>query len=309
MKTAIVTGGAGFIGSHLCDTLLEMDLKVIAIDSLITGNKENIEHLKKNKRFCFIKKDIVKPITIKEKTDFVFNLASPASPVDYQKIPMQTILANSIGTKNMLDFALKKKAVFLQASTSEVYGDPLEHPQSETYNGNVNITGPRACYDESKRFAETLCTYYCKEFNLKTRIARIFNTYGPRMRKNDGRVIPNFITQALAGKPLTVYGDGKQTRSFCYVSDLVEGIVKLAFSNYQKPVNLGNPEELTMTELAEKIKTLTGSNSKIVFTKLPEDDPAKRKPDISIAERELNWKPKTSIEEGLKKTIEFFKEK
>ncbi|MCX6801649.1 MAG: SDR family oxidoreductase [Candidatus Diapherotrites archaeon] len=307
MKTAVVTGAAGFIGSHLCDALLEHGFRVIGVDNLITGNRANIAHLLKNKRFSFVKKDIVKGFDAKGKFDFVFNLASPASPVDYQKIPMETILANSIGTKNMLDFALKKKAVFVEASTSEVYGDPLQHPQRETYNGNVSITGPRACYDESKRFGEMLSAYYGSKLGLKVRIARIFNTYGPRMRANDGRVIPNFITQALAGKPLTVYGDGRQTRSFCYVSDLIEGLLKLAFSNYDRPVNLGNPEEMTMLEMTEKIRALTGSKSDIFFMALPEDDPARRKPDISVAERELGWKPRVSTEEGLRKTIEFFK--
>lgn len=308
MSKAIVTGCAGFIGSHLCDSLLEQGFRVIGVDNLITGNPANIFHLKKNKSFEFHKKDIIKGFSAKGKIDFVFNLASPASPIDYQRIPIETIMVNSYGTKNMLDLALKKHAVFLQASTSEVYGDPVEHPQRETYNGNVNIIGPRACYDESKRFSEMLASNYARVYGLNTRIARIFNTYGPRMRKSDGRVIPNFITQALTNKPITVYGSGKQTRSFCYVNDLVDGLLKLAFSDYSKPVNLGNPKEIRIIDLAKKIKKMTNSRSRIEFSSLPIDDPSKRKPNILVAKRELKWKPRVGIEKGLRKTIEFFKE-
>lgn len=309
MKHAVVTGAAGFIGSHLCDALLGKGFKVTGVDSLITGSRKNLAGLKGNKRFEFHKRDIVKGFSAKGRVDYIFNLASPASPVDYQKIPIETILANSLGTKNMLDLALEKKAVFLEASTSEVYGDPLEHPQRESYNGNVSLTGPRACYDESKRFGEMLSLNYARAFNLEVRVARIFNTFGPRMRANDGRVIPNFITQALANKPITVYGSGKQTRSFCYVSDLVEGLQKLAFSRYPKPVNLGNPCEYTIAGLAGKIKEKTGSRSRIVYKALPMDDPARRKPDISVAARELKWEPKIGIGEGLEKTIDYFRGK
>lgn len=309
MKRAIVTGAAGFIGSHLCESLLGKGFKVTGVDNLVTGSKENISHLKKNKSFKFSKKDITKPVKLSGKLDYIFNLASPASPIDYQRIPIKTILANSLGTKNMLDLALEKNAVFLDASTSEVYGDPLEHPQKETYNGNVSISGPRACYDESKRFGEMLTAYYGRVFGLEVRIARIFNTYGPRMRVNDGRVIPNFVSQALHNKPITVYGSGSQTRSFCYVSDLVRGLEKLAFSSYKKPVNLGNPRELKIVDLARKIKQLTGSGSKIVFKELPVDDPARRKPDISTARKKLKWKPLIGINEGLERTIKYFRER
>ncbi len=309
MNHALVTGAAGFIGSHLTDALLEKGFKVTGVDNLVTGNEKNIFHLSKNKNFSFEKLDIVKEVKVKGKVDFVFNLASPASPVDYAKIPMQTIFANSLGTKNALDFALEKNAVFLDASTSEVYGDPLVHPQKESYYGNVSLTGPRACYDESKRFGEMLTTYYGKELGLESRVARIFNTYGPRMRADDGRVIPNFICQALRGKPITVYGKGNQTRSFCYVSDLVEGLQKLAFSKFRGPVNLGNPVEMTILETARKIKGLTHSRSAIAFRNLPKDDPAKRKPDISLAKLKLKWQPKVSFNEGIVKTIDFFAEK
>ena len=309
MKKAIVTGAAGFIGSHLCESLLEKGFRVTGIDNLVTGSVKNISHLKKDKNFEFIKRDTTKALKWNKELDYLFHLASPASPIDYQRIPIQTILANSLGTKNMLDLALEKKAVFLDASTSEVYGNPLEHPQRETYNGNVSISGPRACYDESKRFGEMLTAYYGRVFGLSVRIARIFNTYGPRMRANDGRVIPNFITQALSNRAITVYGSGSQTRSFCYVSDLVSGLEKLAFSSYKKPVNLGNPREMTILEIAKKIKRLTNSRSRITFKRLPMDDPARRKPDISIARKKLKWKPRIEISEGLKKTIAYFKEK
>jgi len=309
MKHAVITGAAGFIGSHLTDSLLEKGFKVTGVDNLVTGDRKNISHHRKNKDFSFEKLDIIKEVKINGSVDYVFNLASPASPIDYQKIPMETIFANSLGTKNALDFAMEKNAVFLDASTSEVYGDPLVHPQKESYHGNVSLTGPRACYDESKRFGEMLTTYYGKELGLESRVARIFNTYGPRMRADDGRVIPNFINQALHGKPITVYGKGKQTRSFCYVSDLVDGLQRLAFSRYRAPVNLGNPNEMTILETAKKIKELTHSHSPIAFRNLPKDDPTKRKPDISVAKLKLKWKPTVSFNEGIVKTIDFFAER
>lgn len=308
-KTALVTGGAGFIGSHLCDYLIENDNRVICVDNLITGAKKNIRHLERNKNFKFIQHDIVKPIKIKEGVDFLYNLASPASPVDYQQKPIETLLVNSAGIKNMLDLARKNKAKFLQASTSEVYGDPKEHPQKEGYWGNVNPVGVRSCYDEGKRFSEALTMAYRRKYNLDTKIVRIFNTYGPRMRKDDGRVIPNFIMQALAGKSITVYGNGQQTRSFCYISDMVEGIYKVMQLGDAAPINLGNPDEFTITELAERVIFLTNSKSEIEFKPLPRDDPARRRPDIGKAKELLGWKPEVDLEAGLKRTIDFFREK
>ncbi len=305
-KTVLVTGGAGFNGSHLCKRLLDSKNKVLCLDSLITGKKENIRFLLENKNFSFIKADITSPLKVEQKIDFIFNLASPASPIDYQKRPLETLFSGSLGVKNVLDLARKNNAVFLQASTSEVYGDPLEHPQKETYFGNVNPIGPRACYDESKRFAETLTVNYSNSFGVKTRIARIFNTYGPKMRLDDGRVIPNFVVQALQNKPLTVYGKGKQTRSFCFVDDLVEGLILLADSNYSLPVNLGNQKETTVLELAQKIIKVTKSKSAIKFLPLPQDDPEKRRPDTTVAEKKLGWKTKVSFDDGLKKTIDWF---
>lgn len=307
MKTVLVTGGAGFIGSHLCDFLLNKGFKVICMDNLITGGIKNLKHLKKNNNFKFINHDISKHIKVNDKLDFVLHFASPASPVDYQKIPIQTLKAGSLGTHNTLGLALAKKAKYMLASTSEVYGDPLVNPQPEFYWGNVNPVGIRGCYDEAKRFAEALTMAYHRIHKLDTKIARIFNTYGPRMRKNDGRVVPNFITQALSNKPITVYGDGKQTRSFCYIDDLIDGIYKLMNSKMNEPVNLGNPKEHTILEFAEIIKKLTKSRSKIAFKKLPIDDPKVRCPDISLAKRKLNWEPKISLEEGLKRTIDFFR--
>ncbi len=308
MLKILVSGGAGFVGSHLCEKLLEKGHHVTCLDSLITGKKENIKHLTKNKNFEFIKGDISKKITLKKNFNQIYNLASPASPIDYQKRPIETMQSGSLGLFNLLEFARKNNAVFLQASTSEIYGDPLEHPQKETYFGNVNPVGPRACYDESKRFAEALTINYKTVYNTQVRIARIFNTYGSRMRRDDGRVIPNFVDQALAGKPLTVYGKGEQTRSFCYVSDLVLGLEKLMNSKYSMPVNIGNPDERTILDTAKKIISLSNSDSKIVYKPLPKDDPYRRKPDISIAKKELSWQPAIGFEKGLQTTIEWFKQ-
>jgi UDP-glucuronate decarboxylase len=305
-KTILVTGGAGFIGSHLCEFLLSKKERVICVDNLFTGNKKNIEHLFKNPDFLFIEHDIIEPLYIKEKIDQIYNCACPASPIHYQKNPVRTIKANTIGVINILGLAKAHKARILQTSTSEVYGDPLEHPQKETYRGNVNPIGPRACYDEGKRAAETLFFDYKRSHNLEIRVARIFNTYGPRMAPNDGRVVSNFILQALANKDITIYGNGAQTRSFCYVSDLVEGLYKLMNSKNTGPINLGNPIELTIKQIAEKIIAMTKSKSKIIYKPLPEDDPRKRKPDISLARKILKWEPKIKLEDGLEKTIEYF---
>ncbi|MAE42541.1 NAD-dependent dehydratase [Candidatus Woesearchaeota archaeon] len=307
MKTVLITGGAGFIGSHLCEFLLDKGFKVICADNFVTGDEKNVEHLKDKNKFVLINHDISKHITIDEPVDYVLHFASPASPIDYQKIPIQTLKAGSLGTHNTLGLALAKKSKYLLASTSEVYGDPKESPQKESYWGNVNPVGPRGCYDEAKRFSEALVTAYHNIHKLDTRIVRIFNTYGPRMRKEDGRVVPNFINQALKNKPITVYGDGKQTRSFCYVSDLIDGIYKLMMSDINEPVNLGNPDEYTMLEFADMVKELTGSKSELVFEKLPTDDPKVRCPDISKAKKELSWEPGFKLEEGLKKTIDYFK--
>lgn len=308
MKTAVVTGGAGFIGSHLCEALLEKGMRVVCIDNFSTGAMENIAHLERNPAFSLLEQDITVPFEIKGNVGFVYNLASPASPSDFPKIPIEILLTNSVGTKNALDFAVEKKARFLEASTSEVYGQSLEHPQKETYFGNVNSIGERSCYDESKRFSEALVMAYSRKKGLDARIARIFNTFGPRMRPEDGRVIPNFIVQALHNKPMAIYGDGKQTRCFCFVTDLVEGLIKLMESDYNKPVNLGSTKECSILQLVEEIRRLTGSRSKIVFKNLPEDDPAKRQPDISLAKSKLGWMPLVGFEEGLKLTIEWFKQ-
>lgn len=308
MKTILITGGAGFIGSHLCERLTR-DNKVICVDNLFTGNKDNIKHLIGNTNFKFINHDIIEPLFLDgEKIDQLYNLGCPASPIHYQFNAIRTIKANILGTINMLGLAKKHKARILQASTSEVYGDPLVHPQKESYWGNVNCIGLRACYDEGKRCAETLMFDYHRQNKVDIRVVRIFNTYGPRMARNDGRVVSNFITQALDGKNITVYGDGKQTRSFCYVSDMVEGIVKMMNSDFIGPVNLGNPKEFTILELAKKVIKLSGSKSKIVLKELPEDDPKQRRPDISLAKEKLGWEPKMELEEGLKKTIKFFNE-
>jgi len=304
----LITGGAGFIGSHLCDRLVK-DNKVICVDNMFTGSEGNIKHLKSNSNFKFIKHDIIEPLFLDdEKIEQVYNLACPASPVHYQFNAIRTIKANILGTINMLGLAKKHKARILQASTSEVYGDPLEHPQKESYWGHVNPIGVRSCYDEGKRCAETLMFDYHRQNNVDIGVVRIFNTYGPRMAKNDGRVISNFITQAIEGEGITVYGDGKQSRSFCYVSDMIGGMVKMMnCENFIGPVNLGNPKEFTILELAKKIIELTGSKSKIVFKGLPEDDPKQRCPDVSLAKEKLEWVPRISLKEGLKSTIGYFK--
>lgn len=307
-KNTIVTGGAGFIGSHLVERLLDEKNKVTCVDNLISGKRENIRLLLKNPDFSFIEHDVSKPVEIDGKFDRIYHLASPASPVDYRKYPIKTMMANSLGTLNMLEMARKKNARFLLASTSEVYGDPKKHPQTEDYWGNVNPTGPRSCYDESKRFAEALTVSYHQVHGVDVRIARIFNTYGPRMRANDGRAIPNFVTQALGNRPITVYGDGEQTRSFCYITDMVGGLMKLMESSYAgEPFNLGNPDEMRIIDLAKKIKSLTESDSKLVFKPLPKDDPARRKPGIKKAGSKLKWEPGVKFEQGLKNTIEWFR--
>lgn len=307
MKKAVITGAAGFLGSHLCDKFIEMDYHVTAIDNLITGDLRNIEHLFQLKNFVFYEHDITKFVHIPGEVDCILHFASPASPIDYLKIPIQTLKVGSLGTHNMLGLAKEKKAKILIASTSEVYGDPLVHPQKEEYLGNVNTIGPRGVYDEAKRFQESLTMAYHTYHKLDTRIARIFNTYGPRMRLNDGRVVPAFIGQALRGEDLTVFGDGSQTRSFCYVSDLVDGICKLLFSDYIYPVNIGNPNEITISDFAQEIITLTNTDQKIVFKPLPVDDPMQRQPDITKAKEILGWEPLIKRKEGLKKTLDYFK--
>ncbi len=315
-KTILVTGGAGFIGSHLCEYLLNPPAgeagqgnKVVCLDNFLTGSKNNIRHLLKNKNFKLIKRDIIEPFYIQNRVNQIYNLACPASPIHYQFNAIRTIKANTIGMINVLGFSRKHQARILQASTSEVYGDPLKHPQKESYRGNVNPIGPRACYDEGKRVAETLMFDYHRKWRMEIKVARIFNTYGPRMAVNDGRVVSNFIIQALKNLPITIYGRGNQTRSFCYVSDLVEGLVKLMNSRtgFTGPVNLGNPGEFTIKELAEKIIELIGSKSKLIYRPLPFDDPRHRQPDITLARRKLNWYPCVKLEEGLSKTIEYFK--
>jgi dTDP-glucose 4,6-dehydratase len=305
MKT-IVTGGAGFLGSHLCDFLLEKGHEVICIDNLITGNTHNLEHIKSDK-FKYLRHDVTKPIYFGDKIDYIFHLASPASPIDYLEFPIQTLKVGALGTYNMLGLAKEQKARFLLASTSEVYGDPLVNPQPETYWGNVNPVGPRGVYDEAKRYAEAITMAYHKYHGIDTKIVRIFNTYGPRMRDNDGRVVPNFINQALKNEDITVYGNGTQTRSFCYVSDLIEGIYRLMISDFSDPVNIGNPDEINILEFAHAIIELTGSNSKIVYKDLPEDDPKVRRPDITRAVEKLGWKPEVSLRDGLTMTIDYFK--
>jgi dTDP-glucose 4,6-dehydratase len=304
---SIVTGGAGFVGSHLCDLLIEKGHKVMCIDNLVTGKTKNIEHIDSD-NFTYLRHDITKPIYFGDKIDYIFHLASPASPVDYLELPIQTLKVGALGTYNMLGLTKEHKARLLLASTSEVYGDPLVNPQPETYWGNVNPVGPRGVYDEAKRYAEAITMAYHTHHGLETRIARIFNTYGPRMRANDGRVVPNFINQALKGKDITVYGDGKQTRSFCYVADLVEGLYRLMMSDYAYPVNLGNPAEMTVMDFAERIVDITGSNSKIIYENLPVDDPKVRRPDITRAKEILGWEPKVKLADGLRETIEYFKQ-
>lgn len=309
VKRTLITGGAGFLGSHICDRLIAEGHFVICMDNLITGNMDNIAHLFGNDNFKFIKHDVTEYIYVEGELDFILHFASPASPIDYLKLPIQTLKAGSLGTHKALGLAKAKKATFLLASTSECYGDPLAHPQSEDYWGNVNPVGPRGVYDEAKRFAEAITMAYHRYHGVETRIARIFNTYGPKMRLDDGRALPAFICQALRREELTVFGDGLQTRSFCYVSDLIEGIYRLLMSDEILPVNLGNPSEITILDFAEKILELTGSKSKITFKTLPEDDPKIRQPEISKAKKLLNWEPKISLDEGLKITLEYFKER
>jgi len=309
MIRSLVTGGAGFLGSHLCDRLIIEGHEVICLDNLITGDVANISHLLGNPKFKFINYDVTNYIFIDGNIDFIFHFASPASPADYLKYPIQTLKVGSLGTHKALGLAKAKGARFLLASTSEVYGDPLIHPQPESYWGNVNPVGPRGVYDEAKRFAEALTMAYHRYHNVDTRIVRIFNTYGERMRTNDGRAIPAFITQSLQNLDVTVFGDGSQTRSICYVSDLIDGIYKLMMSNYTEPMNLGNPEEISILQLAKEIVEITGSKSKIVFKDLPEDDPKVRQPDITNARKILGWQPKIGRKEGLSKTIAYFKKK
>lgn len=309
MKKVLITGGAGFLGSHLCDRFLAEGCQVIAMDNLLTGDLANIEHLMKEKNFEFHHHDVSKFVHVPGKLDYILHFASPASPIDYLKMPIQTMKVGSLGTLNCLGLAKEKGARMLIASTSEVYGDPLVHPQNEDYWGNVNPVGPRGVYDEAKRFQEALTMAYHTFHGLETRIVRIFNTFGPRMRLDDGRVLPAFISQALRGENLTAFGDGSQTRSFTYVDDLVEGIYRLLLSDYPHPVNIGNPQEITINEFAEEILKITGSKSKVIYLPLPKDDPKQRKPDITRAQEILNWNPKYTRAEGLKPTLEYFKKK
>ncbi|MCW5891493.1 MAG: SDR family oxidoreductase [bacterium] len=309
MARVLITGGAGFIGSHLCERFLADGADVICMDNFLTGSPDNVAHLLANPRFTLIQQDVTNYIWVKGPLDAILHFASPASPVDYLELPIQTLKVGSLGTHKALGLAKEKGARLLLASTSECYGDPLVHPQNEDYWGNVNPIGPRGVYDEAKRFAEAMTMAYQRFHKVQTRIVRIFNTHGPRMRLNDGRVVPNFIAQALRGEPMTVYGDGSQTRSFCYVSDLVEGLVRLLESGHPTPVNLGNPMEVSILQFAEVIKKLTGSKSEIVYRELPEDDPKVRQPDITRARTILGWEPKVGLEEGLSKTIEYFRSK
>ncbi|HTL18005.1 MAG TPA: UDP-glucuronic acid decarboxylase family protein [Patescibacteria group bacterium] len=306
---SVVTGAAGFLGSHLTDLLLARGHKVIGIDNFVTGSVNNISHLGGNPNFKFIQQDVTEFIFLDVPVDYVWHFASPASPVDYLELPIQTLKVGSLGTHKALGLAKAKGARFLLASTSEIYGDPLVHPQTEEYWGNVNTIGPRGCYDEAKRFAEALVMAYHREHRVQTRVVRIFNTYGPRMRLHDGRVVPAFVSQALKNKPITVFGKGQQTRSFCYVSDLIEGIYRLMFSSYDLPMNIGNPAEMTVLDFAKQIIQATGSGSKITFKPLPQDDPKQRRPDITKARKYLQWQPKVDLAEGLVKTIEYFRRK
>jgi dTDP-glucose 4,6-dehydratase len=308
MPRILITGGGGFIGSHLCDYFLRLGHEVICMDNLLTGDISNIAHIR-NQNFLFIKHDVTNYIYVEGKLDYLLHFASPASPIDYEKLPIQTLKVGSLGTHKALGLAKEKKATFLLASTSEVYGDPMVHPQSEEYWGNVNPIGPRGVYDEAKRFAEAMTMAYHRVHGVDTRIIRIFNTYGPRMRLEDGRAIPSFITQALRGEDISVFGDGSQTRSFCFISDLVEGIYRVLMSGETRPVNLGNPQELTILELADEIVRLTGSRSKIIYTPLPQDDPKRRQPDISRASQLCGWEPKVGFTTGLRETIAYFREK
>jgi dTDP-glucose 4,6-dehydratase len=304
---SVVTGAAGFLGSHLTDLLIQQGHQVVGIDNLVTGSVDNISHLAGNPNFKFLQQDVTEFLFLHGNVNYVWHFASPASPVDYLELPIQTLKVGSLGTHKALGLAHHKGARFLVASTSEIYGDPIVHPQREEYWGNVNTIGPRGCYDEAKRFAEAMTMAYNRQHNVETRIVRIFNTYGPRMRLRDGRVVPAFIGQALTNKPITVFGDGKQTRSFCYVSDLIEGIYRLMMSSYDLPVNIGNPHELTMLEFAQEIIAATGSRSKIVFKPLPQDDPKQRRPDITKAKALLGWRPKVGLAVGLKSTIKYFR--
>jgi dTDP-glucose 4,6-dehydratase len=304
----VVSGAAGFIGSHLCDRLLGDGHSVVALDNFLTGNRRNLVHLESQPRFLFLERDVTQPFSIEGPVDGVVHMACPASPKDYLEHPIETLDVGSIGTRRMLELAREKRARYLVTSTSECYGDPLVHPQVETYWGNVNPVGPRSCYDESKRFTEALTMAYHRKHGVRTNIARIFNTYGPRMKLDDGRVVPAFLDQALRGQPLTVFGDGSQTRAFCYVSDMVEGLCRLMLSEERYPVNLGNPNEMTILEFAERIRRLTGSQAEIVFQPLPEDDPKQRRPDIGKARALLGWEPRVPLEEGLRLTIEYFQQ-
>ena len=307
---SIVLGGAGFIGSHLVDRLLERGDEVVSVDNLLTGRRDNAERQRANPRYAFVEHDICRPIPLQGQAAAVFNLASPASPIDYEKLPLETLDVGSLGTRNALDLARRLGATFVHASTSEVYGDPLEHPQREDYFGNVNPIGPRACYDEAKRFAEALTTSYARVLGLPVRLARIFNTYGPRMRADDGRVVPTFVAQALRGEDFTVFGDGTQTRSFCYVDDLVAGFLALLAKGDSQPVNLGNPREMTLIELAETTRKVVGGGGRVRSVRpLPENDPKQRRPDITRARTLLGWAPKVALDEGLVKTIEYFRAK
>jgi len=305
---AVITGGSGFLGSHLCDYLIERGWEALSIDNLVTGNDGNVEHLKKHPRFRMMRHDVSQYIDVPGPVDYVLHFASPASPVDYLKLPIQTLKVGALGTHNTLGLALAKKAKYLLASTSECYGDPQISPQPESYWGHVNPIGPRGVYDEAKRFAEAMVMAYHRYHGVDTHIVRIFNTYGPRMRLNDGRALPNFVHQALTGQPITVYGNGRQTRSFCYVSDLIEGIYRLMNSDEHEPVNIGNPQEITILEFAERIRRLLESGVPIVFKPLPQDDPKQRCPDISKAKRLLGWQPKVNLDEGLRLTLKFFQQ-
>ncbi len=307
MKTILITGAAGFLGSHLCDRFIAEGYCVIGMDNFITGDKKNINHLLKHSNFKFITHDVTEFISVPDHLDYILHFASPASPIDYLKIPIQTLKVGSLGTHNLLGLAKLKQARLLIASTSEVYGDPLVHPQPEDYYGNVNTIGPRGVYDEAKRFQESITMAYHRFHGLETRIVRIFNTYGPRMRLNDGRVIPAFMGQALRGENLTVFGEGLQTRSFCYVDDQVEGIYRVLLSNYAEPINIGNPDEITIKDFALEIIKLTKTHQKIIFKNLPVNDPMQRQPDISLAKKLLNWEPKIGRQEGMKKTFDYFK--
>ena len=309
MERVLITGGAGFLGSHLCDLFIERGFEVVCMDNLITGDMDNVAHLFGNKQFSFIHHDVTNYIYVEGDLDYILHFASPASPIDYLELPIQTLKVGSLGTHKVLGLAKAKSARLLIASTSEVYGDPLEHPQKETYWGNVNPVGPRGVYDEAKRFAEAMTMGYHRYHGVETRIVRIFNTYGPRMRLNDGRALPAFMSQALRGEEISVFGDGSQTRSFCYVRDLVEGIFALLMSDEADPVNVGNPHEITIKQFAEAIVRLTGSESKLGFRDLPEDDPKIRQPDITRAREILGWEPKFELEEGLKLTLEYFRER